>query len=76
MLVGMNHLLAGDYGVIQAHHRLAAGCHDLANERLADGRRHVKEVDPDEIAFFDLRGVTDKLAGEGVDAGVVHKWGR
>jgi hypothetical protein len=60
------------HGVVDAHHRLAADGDDFADEALADGAGHVKEVDPDEVAFFDLGGVADELAGEGVDSGVVH----
>ena len=43
-----------------------------ADQRDADGVRNIEKVDEDLLSFFQIRGVLDQLAGEGVDAGVVH----
>ena len=57
---------------MQTHERqrtLGAG---LADQCDADGFRHFVEIDENFFALLESGRVADKLAGEGVDACVVH----
>ena len=43
-----------------------------ANERHRDGLRSVKDIQHDIVALLDIRGITNELLGELVNAGIVH----
>ena len=66
------HHLAGDTALMDFDEWQGSLGARFADEGDADGVGDIVEVDEDLFAFFKSGGIADQLAGEGVDAGVVH----
>jgi hypothetical protein len=66
--------LAGQAALMHSDEWQRAFGSGLTDQGNADGVRDVVQIDQDFLALFESGGVTDELACEGVDAGVVHGW--
>lgn len=57
---------------MQIYHWMRLHLSHRTDQSLGDISRDIKAVDPYQISFLHLSGVTDKLSGELVNAWVVH----